>query len=150
MWSWVVSVTPRPRFTPGERTPGTHCTGRWVGPRTGLDTDTKGKISCLCRGSNLDRPVVQSVARHYTDWPTRLQPTCVVKLNMFYAKLGGWSRVQPKQQLAAEHPAVHCVAEQCALSPGAQVPGLANITSSPCWHCVNAARPWISLIVSLV
>jgi hypothetical protein len=26
------------------------------------------KISfCLCRGSNLDRPVVQSVARHYTD-----------------------------------------------------------------------------------
>jgi hypothetical protein len=25
------------------------------------------KSSCLCRGSNLDRPVVQSVARHYTD-----------------------------------------------------------------------------------
>jgi hypothetical protein len=23
----VVSVTPRPRFSPGERTPGTHCTG---------------------------------------------------------------------------------------------------------------------------
>jgi hypothetical protein len=29
---WVVSVSPRPRFTPGERTPGTHCTGGWVGP----------------------------------------------------------------------------------------------------------------------
>jgi hypothetical protein len=28
------------------------------------------KSSCLCRGSNLDRPVVQSVARHYTDWAT--------------------------------------------------------------------------------
>jgi hypothetical protein len=26
----------------------------------------------LCRGSNLDRPVVQPVARHYTDWATRL------------------------------------------------------------------------------
>jgi len=26
------------------------------------------KISCLCRGSNPDLPVVQSVARHYTDW----------------------------------------------------------------------------------
>jgi hypothetical protein len=26
----------------------------------------------LCRGSNLDRPVVQSVARQYTDWATRL------------------------------------------------------------------------------
>jgi hypothetical protein len=25
------------------------------------------KSSCLCRGSNLDRPVVQSVVRHYTD-----------------------------------------------------------------------------------
>jgi hypothetical protein len=26
----------------------------------------------LCRGSNLDRPVDQPVARHYTDWATRL------------------------------------------------------------------------------
>jgi hypothetical protein len=26
--------------------------------------------SCLCRGLNLDRPVVQPVARHYTDWAT--------------------------------------------------------------------------------
>jgi hypothetical protein len=26
----------------------------------------------LCRESNLDRPVVQPVARHYTDWATRL------------------------------------------------------------------------------
>jgi hypothetical protein len=25
----------------------------------------RGKILCLCRGSNLDRPVAQSVARHY-------------------------------------------------------------------------------------
>jgi hypothetical protein len=29
----------------------------------------------LCRGSNLDRPGVQPVARHYTDWATRLT-TC--------------------------------------------------------------------------
>jgi hypothetical protein len=26
----------------------------------------------LCRGSNLDRPVVQPIASHYTDWDTRL------------------------------------------------------------------------------
>jgi hypothetical protein len=26
----------------------------------------------LCRGSNLDRPVVQPVGRHYIDWATRL------------------------------------------------------------------------------
>jgi hypothetical protein len=65
---WVVSVTPRPRFTPGERTPGTHWTGGWVGPRAVLDTEARGKILCVCRGSNLDRPVFQSVARRYTDW----------------------------------------------------------------------------------
>jgi hypothetical protein len=40
----VVSVTPRPHFTPEERTPGTHCTGGWVGPRAGLDTEVRGKI----------------------------------------------------------------------------------------------------------
>jgi hypothetical protein len=54
-------------FPPSERTPSTHCTGGRVGPRAGLDTEITGKISCLCRGSNLDRPVVQSLARHYTD-----------------------------------------------------------------------------------
>jgi hypothetical protein len=36
---WVVSTTPRPLY-PRER-PGTHCTGGWVGPRTGLDVCEK-------------------------------------------------------------------------------------------------------------
>jgi hypothetical protein len=31
-------------FYPGERTPGTHCTGYWVGPRAGLDTEVRRKI----------------------------------------------------------------------------------------------------------
>jgi hypothetical protein len=52
---------------PGERTPGTHCTGGWVGPRDGLDTEDRGTILCLCRGSNPDRQVVQSAVRHHTD-----------------------------------------------------------------------------------
>jgi hypothetical protein len=64
----VVSVTPRPRFTPEERTPGTHCTGGWVGPRAGLGTGARGKILCVCEVSNPDRPVVQPVVRHYTAW----------------------------------------------------------------------------------
>jgi hypothetical protein len=55
-------------FTPGERTPGTHCTGGWVGPRAGLVTEDRGKILCLRRGSNPVRPVVQPVVRHYTAW----------------------------------------------------------------------------------
>jgi hypothetical protein len=41
---WVVSITPRPRFTPGQRAPGTHCIGGWVGPRAGLDPEVRGKI----------------------------------------------------------------------------------------------------------
>jgi hypothetical protein len=40
----VVSITPRPSFTPAERAPGTHCTGGWVGPRAGLDAEINGKI----------------------------------------------------------------------------------------------------------
>jgi hypothetical protein len=27
-----------------------HCTGGWVGPRAGLDTEARGKILCPCRG----------------------------------------------------------------------------------------------------
>jgi hypothetical protein len=50
---------------PRGKDPGTHCTGGWVGPRASLDTEVRGKISCLCRGSNPDRPIVQSVARQF-------------------------------------------------------------------------------------
>jgi hypothetical protein len=37
-------LTPQQRCSPGERTPGTHCTGIWVDPRSGLETDARGKI----------------------------------------------------------------------------------------------------------
>jgi hypothetical protein len=57
------SVTPRPRFTPWERTLDTRCTGGWVDTRAGLDTEATGKIICICRDRTL---VVQSVVRHYT------------------------------------------------------------------------------------
>jgi hypothetical protein len=43
---------------PGKRTSG----GGWVGLRAGLDTEVRGKILCPYRGSNPDRPVVQSEA----------------------------------------------------------------------------------------
>jgi hypothetical protein len=39
-----------------EWTPGTHCTGGWVGPRAGLNAGARRKILCSCRGSNPDRP----------------------------------------------------------------------------------------------
>jgi hypothetical protein len=42
------------RDLPLGKGPGTHCTGGWVGPRAGLDTEDRGKILCPCRGSNPD------------------------------------------------------------------------------------------------
>jgi hypothetical protein len=51
---------------PRERTPGTDWIEGLVGLTDGLDTDARGKILCLCQGSNSVRPVVQSVVRHYT------------------------------------------------------------------------------------
>jgi hypothetical protein len=44
-------------LNPRGRTPGTHWTGGWVGPRAGLDTETRRKILCVCWGSNPGRPV---------------------------------------------------------------------------------------------
>jgi hypothetical protein len=41
-----------------------------VGPRTGLETEDRGKILCPCRDSNVGRPVVQPVIRHYTSSTT--------------------------------------------------------------------------------
>jgi hypothetical protein len=62
-------------------TPGAHCTGGCVDPRAGLDIKATGKLLCLCRGSNSDRPVVQSVARYYTDWATPASRCIVLFLN---------------------------------------------------------------------
>jgi hypothetical protein len=38
--------------------------------RAGLDAEARGNPLCLCRGSNLDHPVAQSIIRHCTDWAT--------------------------------------------------------------------------------
>jgi hypothetical protein len=54
---WVVSITLRPRFTAGKRTPRTHCIGGWMGPRAGLEAEIRGKTLRLCRGSIPGRPV---------------------------------------------------------------------------------------------
>jgi hypothetical protein len=59
-----------PRFTPGERIPGTHCTGGWVGPRAGLDTEATGKILSPLPGIEPRSPIIQPLARHYTELPS--------------------------------------------------------------------------------
>jgi hypothetical protein len=59
---WSASLPGRV-LPPGERTPGIHWTGGWVGPRAGLDAEAGRKSSASVGGRT---PVVQSVVRHYT------------------------------------------------------------------------------------
>jgi hypothetical protein len=54
------------RFTPGERAPGTHWIGGWVGSRAGLDDVDKRRLLTLA-GLNSDPSVDQLVASYYTD-----------------------------------------------------------------------------------
>jgi hypothetical protein len=67
-------------FYPRGKDPGTHWTGGWVGPMAGLETEARGKILCLCRGSNLYRPVVQYLDPTLTELP-RLRNRLVVNDN---------------------------------------------------------------------
>jgi hypothetical protein len=79
MYSSTHSLTPalgggersasRPgRFTPRDRSPGTHWIGGWVGPRAVLDAVARRKIPSPRRESNPRTPIVQPVAQRYTDW----------------------------------------------------------------------------------
>jgi hypothetical protein len=43
---------------PGERTPGTHCTGGWVALEPVWTQRLDEKVLCLCCGSNLDHLVI--------------------------------------------------------------------------------------------
>jgi hypothetical protein len=61
------SATRLGRFTPRERTPGTHRIGGWVGPRAVPDSVVKRKIPSPLRESNPSTPTVQLVAQRYTD-----------------------------------------------------------------------------------
>jgi hypothetical protein len=101
-WWWVVSVTPRPRFTPGERTPGTNYIGGWVGLRAGLDAGARRKILCPCRGSNLDH---QGQMHRFSHEPHQSKPlrrasslfpsktTRVLDSRYFFTELLSWSRI---------------------------------------------------------
>jgi hypothetical protein len=70
---WVVSLTPRPRFTPVERAPCTHWIGGWVNLRAGLDTEVLQMVSsvqnirlkfCVC--SFFPWQVHGTVSHYYT------------------------------------------------------------------------------------
>jgi hypothetical protein len=83
-WGWVFSVMPWPLFTRGERTPDTIVKEDGWAPEPVWTLRLEEKSSFPCRESNLDRPVVQSVARHYIDWATPPPKTnCKVKQSRY-------------------------------------------------------------------
>jgi hypothetical protein len=56
-------------LSPGDRNPGTHCTGGWVGPRAGLDTEVREK-SFAPAGDRT--PIARSSSKVRTSQKTQL------------------------------------------------------------------------------
>jgi hypothetical protein len=87
---WSVS-RPGSAFTPRERTPGTHWTGGWVGPRAGLDTEARGKILCPRRGFN---PIVNKLvfsfllqnnkSEHLHVWAQLTASQCIIPVTLIW------------------------------------------------------------------
>jgi hypothetical protein len=82
----VVSIRPRPPFTPGQRAPGTHCTGGWAGPRAVLDADTRRRILFLSQGSNPGRPV-RSQPLYRLSYPADKESESTLQFLLFYQVL---------------------------------------------------------------
>jgi hypothetical protein len=88
----MVSVTPRPRFTPGESTPGTHWASEPV---------WKQRLEEKHSASVGDRtPVVQSVVRHYTNWATPGSSWVIVGILKLFDDDDQW-RYSPDRALAS-------------------------------------------------
>jgi hypothetical protein len=64
------------RLTPGERAPGIHWIGGWVGPRAGLDDVEKRKFLPY-RDLSSDPSVVHTVNSRYTDYTTPAHLTLI-------------------------------------------------------------------------
>jgi hypothetical protein len=72
---------------PGERTPGTHWTGGWVGLRPGLDTEAREKKTFYSVGNRT--PAVQSLVGYYTDRAAPA-PTCALEIKTLSVKFVKW------------------------------------------------------------
>jgi hypothetical protein len=68
------------RFTPGERAPGTHWIGGWVGSRAVLDAVEKRKISFLYQEQNPGHPTRSPSLCWLTILPYAAQPLLTVLL----------------------------------------------------------------------
>jgi hypothetical protein len=70
----MLSASHPGRFTPGERAPGTHWIGGWVGPRTGIDDVERRKVLPL-PGLEL---LLLGLPPRYTDCSIPVVPGCTV------------------------------------------------------------------------
>jgi hypothetical protein len=117
---------------PGERTPDTHCTGGWVGLRAGLDTEVRGKILCPCRGSNPNRPVVQSVVRTILTVLPRL-PTSI---QLWPIQQHHYSGNDIERQASARDRALFCKVTEIQRSVSSPRLGVSSRVVIPtCPHC---------------
>jgi hypothetical protein len=147
---WVVSVTPRSRFSPRERTPNTQFTGGWVGFRAVLDTEVTGKIVCLCRGSNLDRPFIESVVDTILTELLKLNTSVKTGMKLgpvkcAVARVNCWYMIASLNScccvvsLATRHPLVHPL---IALITGSQSP-LRPKCQALCCGAHSSPRHWL-------
>jgi hypothetical protein len=70
-WGEWSASSPGRDLAPGKGPPSPFEQKAWWAS-AGLDTEATGKSLLPLTGSNLDRPDVLSVVRHYTDWTIRL------------------------------------------------------------------------------
>jgi hypothetical protein len=71
-WGSVVTVMPQLHFSLGEEAPLPIVQEAGWAPEPVWTQRLEEKSFRLCQGSNLNRPVIQPVAKHYTDWDTWL------------------------------------------------------------------------------
>jgi hypothetical protein len=73
---WALSVTPLPRLAPGKKRPSVPIVQEagWA-PEPVWTQRQEEKSFRLFQGSNIDRLVIHSVVRHYTDCATQLTNT---------------------------------------------------------------------------
>jgi hypothetical protein len=71
------SASPPSRFTPGQRAPGTHWMGGWVGHRTDLESVEKRKVMPL-PGIEPQPPRLQPVAI-----PTELSRLLIIYIQLY-------------------------------------------------------------------
>jgi hypothetical protein len=116
------------RFTPTERTPGTHWIGGWVGPRAVLDTVVKRKIPSPHQELNPRTPIVQPIASHYTDWAITAGTDKIINHGIFYGMWCG-GNVTSNILFSFVHPRI-----------------LYNSAAESSWNCIS--HTWSNLNVT--